>query len=189
MLNIRQNVASDFEMAQAEWTAAREKRRTLLNRLDGAKLALALAEHPPIDGEVRSPVIVERASAYLAGRTLSAHRIRREIEDLQDEIDTAAAEHQEHAERWRRAAGAEASRLADAIRPRHLKAVRAIGAAVEALSAAVEAERAVRNELADKGVAAFTSLPDASVEFGTLAEAHSPLTRWTQRVTALGLLR
>lgn len=188
MLNLREKPASDFELAQAAWADAREKRRTLLARLDGAKLALGLIEHPPIDGEVRSPVVVERANTYLGRRVLSARNVRRDVEDMEDELARTAAAHQEAAERWRRAAEAEAGRLAEAIRPRHLKAVRAIATAVEQLSQAVEAERAVRNELADKGVAAFTSLPDGSMEFGTLAEGHSLLTRWTQRATALGLL-
>lgn len=188
MLNLREKPASDFELAQAEWAAARAKRRALVASMDGASAALGLIENPPGDGEVRSPIIAERAATYLAGRTMPAHRIRRDIEVLQDQLADAATAHQEAAERWRRAAAAEAGRIVEAVRPRHLKAVRAIATAVKALSTAVAAERAVRAELADQGAAAFTSLADAGVEFGTLAEGQSLLTRWTQRVTTQGLL-
>jgi hypothetical protein len=70
--------------------------------------------------------------------------------------------------------------------PRHRAAVKRIAGLVEQLSAAVEAERAVRAELGEVG--GTGALPDASYELGSLNEYGSTLSSWNRRVLAVGAL-
>jgi hypothetical protein len=71
------------------------------------------------------------------------------------------------------------------MRPRHRAVVKRIAQLAEQLSAAVEAERAVRAELSEVGSSA---LADAGREFGTLHEYNSTLSGWNRRMLAEGAL-
>jgi hypothetical protein len=178
---------ADFAAARQRWQAAWAQRRALVDRLAGARAALGQLEReegaPPF-----GPRLVEAAERFLNGRVLSGRQLRREIEDAEDALAAAAAEHAREAAAWRQAAAAEAARRATELRPRHRAAVAKIAAAVEALSAAVEAERALRRELADSEVGAYASLPDGSQGLGTLGEWHGQLSTWARHVRQLGLL-
>jgi hypothetical protein len=177
--------ASEFEAAKARWGAVRRERQELKARLDGAKAALVFAENPPSRGDFVSPVLASRAQAYLAGRQPNADRLRREILDLDDELAQTATRYSIEATSWRLALEAEAARRAEQVRPRHRAAVKRIAQLVEQLSLAVEAERAIRAELAEVGSSA---LPDASRELGSLNEFNSVLSSWNRRMLAEGAL-
>jgi hypothetical protein len=176
---------SDFEAAKARWAEVSAARRALKARLDGAKAALALAENPPSKGDIISPVLAERARAYLADRLPNAELLRHEILVLEDQLAQAATSYAIESTAWRMALEAEAARRAEALKPRHKAAVRKIAAAVEALSAAVEGEREIRRELGEVGSAA---LADAGREFGSLHEYNSTLSSWNRHVLAEGAL-
>ena len=157
---------TDFEPARERWQRATATRRELISRLEGARMALGLAESPPGDGEQRSALVEEKAKAYLDGRRADPDRLRREIRELQDQVADAADQHAAESEAWRLALEAEQQRLAEICRPKHAAAVRQIARAVEMLSAAVQTERDVRAGLADVGAA--HALPDAGFEFGSV---------------------
>jgi hypothetical protein len=176
---------STFEVARARWEAVRRARQELKARLAGVRAALGFAENPPGKGDVISPVLAERARAYLAGRKPNAELLRREILALEDEIAQAATSYSIEATSWKLALEAEARRRVEALRPRHRATVRKIAAAVEALSAAVEQERGIRRELGEVGSSA---LVDASYEFGSLAEYGSLVSTWNRRLLQAGVL-
>jgi hypothetical protein len=146
---------------------------------------LAFADHRPGPGEHFSPVLEDRARHYLDGRAPDRDRLARQLSDLEYEQADTATKYSIESAAWRAALEAEARRRGEAVRPRHREAVRKIAQLVEQLSAAVEAERAVRAELAEVGSAA---LPDAGREFGTLHEYSSVLSSWNRRVLAEGAL-
>jgi hypothetical protein len=177
---------SAFEAAKIRWQAVSAARRSLKARLDGAKAALGFVENPPSKGDVVSPVLAEKAQAYLGGRVPNKELLRREILGLDDVLDQMATAYSIEAASWKLALEDEARRRAEALRPKHRAAVRKIAATVEALSAAVEQEREVRRELGEVG--ALGALPDAGHEFGTLAEYSSKLSTWNRRVLSAGLL-
>ena len=77
---------SDFEAAKERWNAARQRRREIGDRLEGATAALALALNPPGKNEPFSPSLQEKARSYLDGRPASPDRLRREIGELQDQL-------------------------------------------------------------------------------------------------------
>jgi hypothetical protein len=180
---------SPFDQARARWRAASARRRALLAQLDGCRAALDLALNPRGDKEApASLVIAETVRRFLDGRTLSTRQLERELERLEDEVAAGAAEHHAEAEAWRGALSAEAARKVAELTPRHRAAVLKIAKAVEALSVAVEAERAVRRELAESELGAHASLPDGSHEFGSLHDYNSLLSAWSRRVRTLGLI-
>jgi hypothetical protein len=177
------NETSAFESAKARWERVSAERRALRDKLDGAKAALVFADYRPGPGEYLSPTIEDKARRYLDGRAPDRDRLTRQIVDLEYELNEAAAIYSIESTAWKLALENEARRRAEALRPRHRAAVKRMAKAVEELSAAVEAERAVRGELAEVGSAA---LPDASREFGTLHEYSSLLSGWNRRLLAEG---
>ena len=179
LFRMTDNEAAAFEQARARWDAIRQQRREIGNRLDGAAAALALALNPPGKNEPFSPLLREKARTHLAGRPANPDRLRREIGEFQDQLADLQRSYMTEAEAWRAAVEDEGARVAAAVRPRHRAAVGRIAKAVEALSAAIEAEREVRRELV--GLGSF-ALVDAGHEFGTLAEYNSPLSVWNRRV-------
>jgi hypothetical protein len=178
---------SDFERARQRWQEASARHRGLRDRLTGARAAIGLLEREE-DAPKLAPRLVEMAEKFLAGRPFGRRRLEREVEDAEDALAAAAPEHAREAEAWRQALAAEAARRVAGLRPRHLAAVAEIARAVEALSQAVEAERALRDELATSEVGSYAALPDGSSGLDTLHEWHSPLSCWVRRVRQLGLL-
>jgi hypothetical protein len=176
---------SAFEVAKARWGQVTAARRELKERLDGAKAALALADHRDGPGEHLAPVIEERGLRYLNGRRPDRDRLVREIAELEYEQADAATVYNIESLAWKQALEVEARRRGEALRPRHRAAVKRLAQLVEQLSVAVAAERAVRGELAEVGSSA---LPDASREFGSLNEYGSILSSWNRRVLAEGAL-
>ena len=67
---------TEFEQARERWQRATAARRELPSKLEGAQMALSLRENPPGDGEQRSPLVEEKAKAYLAGRRADPDRLR-----------------------------------------------------------------------------------------------------------------
>jgi hypothetical protein len=180
------NETSEFEAAKARWEKVSAARRALRDRLDGAKAALVLADYRPGPGEYLSPVLEDKARRYLDGRRPDRDRLAREIAELDAELADAATTYSVEAVAWKLAVENEARRRAEAVRPRHKAAIRKIAQLVEQLSLAVEAERAVRAELAEVG--STGALPDASREFGSLNEFNSLLSSWNRQMLAEGAL-
>jgi hypothetical protein len=79
------------------------------------------------------------------------------------------------------------------LQPKHRAAVKQLAAAVEALSAAITAEREVRDEMQASGLAANGSgyLSDCSSQLGTgtLDEWSSRASAWARDMRRLGVLR
>jgi ClpP class serine protease len=176
---------ADFAAARERWNAASARRRELVDKLGGAKAALALLDREE-GAPALGPRLTEAAERFLGSRVLSARQLRREIEAAEDALDAAAPGHGREAAAWREAQSAEAARRLRDLAPRHRAAVKRIAGLVEQLSAAVEAERAVRAELSEVG--GTGALPDASHEFGSLNEYGSTLSSWNRRVLAVGAL-
>jgi hypothetical protein len=183
-LRVVDKETSAFEAARARWERVSTARRALREKLDGAQAALALTENPPSKGDVVSPVIAEKACRYLADRRANAALLRQEVVRLEDELTQAGTAHAIESAAWRLAVEDEARRRAEAVRPKHREAVKRIARLVEELSAAVDAERAVRAELAEVGSAGV--LPDAGREFGSLHEYSSLVSSWNRRLLAEG---
>ena len=178
---------SAFEQARVRWEAVRRERQELKARIAGARAALGFAESPPNQGDVVSPVLAEKAQAYLGGRKPNAERLRREIEDLADEQAQAAERYGREAEVWRTALADEARRRAEAVQPKLKALVRALARSVQRVSDDVEALRSLQGQLAEVGEVA--SLPDLGLEiFGTLSEFNSPVSNWNRRVLQSGAL-
>jgi hypothetical protein len=168
---------SAFEAAKARWTEVSAARGALRDKLDGCRAALAFADHRPAPGEHFPPLLEDRARRYLDGRTPNRDRLARQLAEIEDELAQAAERYGREAEAWRMAVENEARRRAEALRPRHRAAVKQMGKAVEELSRAIEAERAIRAGLGEVG---STALPDASREFGSLHE-YNVSARWRAR--------
>jgi hypothetical protein len=140
-----------------------------------------LVNHRNEPGECLAPVIAERARRFLAGGRPDRDRLLRQVAELEAELADAATSYTIESASWRAALETEARRRAEQVRPRHRAAVKRIAQLVEQLSAAVEAERAVRAELAEVG---SNALADASREFGSLHDYNSTLSSWNRRVLA-----
>ena len=175
---------STFATTRERFAAVTARRRDLREKLAGAQAALALATNPPTDGEVASPVILDRARQYLAGRPAIVDRLRAEVARFEHDLADLAGEAAAATAEWRAALADESARIAAELRPKHIAAVAKIARAVEALSAAVETERALRAELGDLA----GGMVDAGHEFGSLADFHSVLSSWNRRLLASGLL-
>jgi hypothetical protein len=172
----------DFQEARQRFEESRLHRRQLAAELAGAEMALGLADTRDVSKVSR--VVLEKTQVYLKGRTLSADRIRRDIDDLGIQLAQANEAHQEAKVAWEQVRSAERARLVEVVRPRHEVAVGKIAALVEQLSLAVDQERSVRAEL--QVVGGTDHLPDAGREFGTLGDADSALSRWNRRLLAAG---
>ena len=171
---------SAFEAAKARWAEVSAERRALKDKLDGCRSALVLADHKPGRGEYMSSVVEDRARRFLDGRLPNRELLARQVVELEDALAQQAESYSVEAAAWRAAVEAESARRAEALRPRHRAACRRIAQLVEQLSLAVEAERAVRAELAEIG--AGGALPDGSRELGSLAEYGSTLSAWNRRL-------
>jgi hypothetical protein len=177
---------SEFEIAKSCWAEVSERRRELKERLAGAEAALASIANPPQEHDHFSPVLAAKAVEYVGGRRPSAETLQTEIRHLREAVSEAVDGYAVERQAWRHALDAEAQRLAGALAPRHRAAVARIGKAIEALSAAVDAERSIRAELSELG---SSILPDMGGQFGTLSEYGSAVSAWNRRALSLGLLQ
>jgi hypothetical protein len=172
---------TEFEAAQARWRAIRDRRRAMIDRLEGARSAHDAAGLPfdELPDTTKTRII-----KYLDNRRMSLDRIRREISEIEDSLQVFDEEHAAEAEVWKRAKAAEEARLVATVRPAHREVVIQIARAVQSLSDAVEAER----ELLAEAHAAGASLPAAGTMFGSLSDSASYLARWRATMVASGVL-
>lgn len=182
---------SPYEQARESWNRVRGARRDLLDRHAAAQHAVRARRNPRDEADGPEPqVIRDQINAFTAGRALTLRQVERELEDMADEITNGAPAFEAAAQEWRAAEAAEAARLVETLRPRHRAAVGKIAAALEVLTAALEAERSLHRQLAESGLGLLASLPDASgpLGLGTLDQWSSPVSTWSREMRRQGLL-
>ena len=131
-----------------------------------------------------SPVLSERAAAYLGNRKPSAEQLRRSLATCRlPKLPTATPPSGKR--------GVPPSMpklsalLAPSLRGTALPSPRSPSCS-KSCPAAVAAEREIRAELSELG---SCILPDMGNPFGTLSEYRSVLSEWNRRALALGLLQ
>ncbi len=184
--------SKQYLAAERHWRELDAARARLISEIEGGKLALSLSRSPGGAGRVPERLkklqepylkLAEDDPENLAERIKRAHR------DLGALRDGKASD---SFEVWQGAQRRETNRIAKLLQPAHREAVVKMVKAVEALSQAIIAERAVLAELAERaplGQSMF--LPDFGCELhvGTLADYDSPLWRWARRVRELKIFK
>jgi len=173
-----------FADATARWVEVRDRHRALQEQLEGARAAHDLSGLS--DWSEAPPVVAERASRYLNGRTPDRDLLRDDVIRLEREVRDQGRALREEREIWHAAQSVELARRLEEIKPRHDRALRQVAQAVRHLSQAVEAETRVRLELVDvRGAAALFG---ATAELGTVDDPNTPLGRWMLRARAVGVV-
>jgi hypothetical protein len=186
--------ATAYATAAAAYDDARAEHRRLIAAREGAQAALQLLLNPLAERErPLATLLHERAEAHLAGRDLKERHLRREIEDLEDWIAAHTTVLATARQEFEAARDMEAAAIARQLQPAHRAAVNRLAQALEAVSQAIEAERAVRAELTTTGLAPTgcpVILPDCTAELslGTFAEYSSRLSEWRRRMVYFQVL-
>ena len=184
--------SKQYLAAEKHWRELDAARAQLINQIEGGKLALSLSRSPGDAGrlperlkKLQEPYLklAEDDPENLAERIKRAHRDLGALSDGDGESTFDA---------WQGAQRRETNRIAKLLQPAHRAAVVKMVKAVELLSQAIIAERAVLAELAERaplGQSMF--LPDLGCELhvGTLADYDSPLWRWARRVRELKIFK
>ena len=180
---------SEFDAAKARWTAATAAHRELLDRAEAMHLALKLTSENAIS---RAPQhLRDRAKPYLKLASKRRPKLLDQLAEVELAIEESNPIYHAECEAWAATCRRETTRIARELQRPHKRAVKAIGAAVEALSVAIYDETAVRAELA-KRAPEFESahLPDCShdLRIGTLADFNSAASAWARRMRKLEIL-
>ncbi len=179
----------DFEAAEARWAEVDAKRRGLVERQDGMELALNYARNG-VDKRVPE-AIRAKADPYNNLADRNPRKLAREIDDIAHEIADSNVEYGAVRERWQAASRRKTAQIAIKLQPRHREAVKAIAAALEALSSALEQESDIRSELTQTAPEATSAyLPNCSgfLNFGSLADWNSPASQWARHMRKMGIL-
>jgi hypothetical protein len=128
-----------------------------------------------------------------ADRAWQANRIRDGLDRVEGDLAELAGNLGAERQLWDHARNLEAEAVARALQPRHREAVKAIGKALEVLSAAIGAERAARDAFASAGIPETSEsllLPDCSTALmvGSLDDYGSIASQWNRRMLGLGVL-
>lgn len=175
----------EFQAAQARWNEFTKRRRALNEKYEGAQAAMALLRNPSSSrGQQISPIVAEKAAAYRGDRVLDVELLHLEMRELEVERGELGKIHAVEQCHWNAARQAESERQAELLRPARKEAGDRLVAAVHELSEAIEADRAICNELRSFGL----SCNDTGYEFGTLSEYHSLLSQWLRRMAVEGLV-
>lgn len=180
-----------YRVAAARLKALSEDLTAKRDLLERMRMAHQLAGVQRVDE--RSEHLVARIGPELLERARRRKaKFADEIENLADEIAAAepgfAAARDEH----QMSAGILTGELAIELQPRHAAAVKAIAAALEALSRALQAEEDVRAELAMAApMPASPYLPDCAslLHAARLSDPRSAAAAWAERVRQLGVLQ
>jgi hypothetical protein len=185
---------SEYEAARRRWTDFQARREAARTKVQGLEAAVQLADHRTAQPNApASELLSRRAAEALQGATPSPRRLLQLLDDAREAAEVVETEVAAEHRTWEAARRTEHERIAIGLQPRHRAAVLAIAKAVEALSAATSAERAVRDELAATGLAPLGSgfLPDCSsaLQVGTLDEWSSRASAWARDMHRIGVLR
>ena len=184
--------SKQYLAAEKHWRELDAARAQLINQIEGGKLALSLSRRPGDAGRVperlrklQAPYLklAEDDPENLAERIKRAHR------DLGARSD---GDGESSFDAWQGAQRRETNRIARLLQPAHRATVVKMVKAVEALSQAIIAERAVLAELSERApLGQSMYLPDLGCELytGTLADYDSPLWRWARRVRELKIFK
>lgn len=170
--------------AAARWTELENRRRELLDRIDGIKAALAL-QAGTTAADDRFGILTERAKPF-AG--MKPRRLRQQLEDAEGELEALLPEAFAAREAADEAEARELRALAEKLRPEHRKAVNRIADALEELAAACEAEAGIRAQLQGRFVSAAAMLPNLNFVgvTGRPADWDSPISTWFRQARAAG---
>ena len=186
-------LSADFLAEQKSYRGVREEHRRLQTEAEGARAVATLDGMSRADREQRQVAhLNQKAAAFLAGRTLTARELARALETTDEAVVTHEPTVEAAKHRFYRARDAEILRLAHLLKPDHRAAVLQLARALEVVSAAIEAERAVRAKLTAAGIGdAPAVLPDTSAELGlgTFDEWNSRLSEWRRKYHVLGVLK
>jgi hypothetical protein len=137
-----------WETAQARFRAAQETRSELVRSKEARELALSLARNPIAAKSDRVDDARKKAAPFLKTAARRPEVLEDEIRQLGYEIEDSAKAFQAERDAFNEAVRTESNRIATELAPTHKAAVRRIATAIEELSRAVTAERAVREEFA-----------------------------------------
>jgi hypothetical protein len=181
---------SPYETACQRWRGFDAKRKELIERIDGMRLAYSFARSEDM---TQVPAhLVEKAKPFMIEARRRPARLVENISELEDERAEQASVIQAERELHQAAQRAETNRIANELQPRHKAAVKAMAAAMEKLSQAIADEREVREELKKSApLPNSAKLPDlfSDLLVGTLADWGSPMWKWAKKVRDLGALK
>ena len=180
-----------YRRAYARWSKGARRRNELTAKIDGIKLALSLTRYPG-DATRVAVHLKEQAAPYFKAAEDHPKKLARELAaTVKDHDELRAREAPVETDRWEAERRLETNRIARELQPAHRDAARDLAAAVEALSEAIHAERAVRAELRVRAPLAESAyLPDLGRTLGTgaLSDVGAPLWRWRRQITELKIL-
>ena len=180
----------EFEAAKSHWNEISAKHVELVDRTDGMRLAISFALHG-IDKHTPAH-LREKAKPYMRTADRRPVKFAEEIEDAETELADFKPKLGVENEAWQAALRRETDRLGATLQPRHREAVVSIGAALEALSQAILAERQVRADLARLApLPTSANLPDLSstLQVGCLGDWDSPAWNWRRRCHQIGVFK
>ena len=182
--------SAEFLEAKARWTEISAKHQELVEKRDALGLALSLAASPENARRV-SDAVRQFAHPY---KKLAERRRSKAIAEREDTVyalDEMTPAHSAEAEIWAAVRQRETNRLGCLLQPRHRAAVKAMAAAMEALSRATADECDVRDELRRLAPLPISpNLPDLSSDLclGQMADWGGVAWTWARRLRTLGIL-
>ncbi len=203
MLNLRKTTDADvtdapdplapseeYQTAQAHYAEVSAKHREMRARDEGLRLAISIAASG--EGKRVPSHLHEKARPFKKLAVKRPEKVADLLADVRDEIEEHTPIYFAANEAIAAAKRRETNRLACELQPRHRAAVKAMAAALEALSRAMEHEIGARAELARLAPQPTSpNLPDMSGELGTgmMFEHDGIMWLWARRVRQLGILK
>ena len=185
-------LSPEYLAAAERWKALRLEMKTMNARREALSTSIGMLSVPGPLQERTKPILDEIGENTISFVKRTPRRAQIELEEITDAILEKQPAYVAAHEDFQKAKGVEGSRIAALLRPEHAAAVRGLIAAVEQLSIAIEAERAVRRRYASASPEAVNhSLQDWSVDFADmdLTNWHSTAATWARRVRQSGPLK
>lgn len=183
------DVAAEYESALATWRDVDGKMKDLHRQIERRRLARNLAAFAEIPE--RSKAIAADVTGLIIASQRSPLKAASDIEALEFDLAELQPRHVAAHESYIRARGAMSAAIAQTFRERHLAATRGIVAAVDAVSAALQAEKDVRSDFAAIAPEATSCLlPDVASDLREmdLSRWDSKASIWARRVRNFGVL-
>ena len=180
---------ADYQATIAALATAKAKYEAQAATVQAMSFALSLTMNEAWDSDRVAVGLREAARPYRKAAEKRPDKLRSNILDAEIALAEARPDYVDTLEAVQAAHRAETDRLALLLAPEHRKATARVVKAMEALSAAIADERAVRARLAVTAplqVSAFLPDTTGALGVGEIAETDSPAWRWAHELRRNG---
>jgi hypothetical protein len=184
------SLSTAFLEKAAHWALIRDARNGDLEELRAQETGASLARNPDDAESDRCSAARAIAGSFFDLARRRPEEVQASIRTLRRKIEDETLPYIREYDAWNMARRRETDRLAKLFEPKHRAAVEMIADALEALTAAIEAERSVRGELARVAPEPDSRfLPVLSPDIGILTDLNSTAAGWARYARQLGYLK